>query len=177
MLTRVLTFHQVMPGYSDFFGAFGAQDNPRAQFFAGFYQQTLLENNAQIPRMIGHSWRQYQLCYNLRGVTCIKRSEGTPIEWSIRQAAIHHQFDVVYGTAVWVLTKGGQDLLEKLDQFTTSLAGPTFNTSQACFGTSLEVHRMLCHWAADDWRQYIDWLEDGLKSKVSTAKHRIIAQT
>ncbi|KAG9601193.1 hypothetical protein KCU77_g2022, partial [Aureobasidium melanogenum] len=169
MLTRVLTFHQVMPGYLDFLHAFGAQDNPRAQFFAGFYQQTMLQNNAQIPKMIGYSWRQYQLCYNLRGVTCIKQFDGTVTEWSVRQAAIHHQFDVVYGTAVWVLTKGRQDLLEKIDQFTTHSAGPTFNTPQACFGTSLEVHRMFCHWAADDWRQYIDWLEDGLESNTSLA--------
>ncbi|KAG9944282.1 hypothetical protein KCU85_g8079, partial [Aureobasidium melanogenum] len=156
-------------GYLDFLHAFGAQDTSRAQFFAGFYQQTMLQSDARLPRMIGHSWRQYQLCYNLRGVTCIERLNGKATEWSVRQAAVHHQFDVVNGTAVWVLTKGGQDLLEKLDQFTTSLAAPNFDTPQACFGTSLEVHRMLCHWAADDWRQYIDWLEDGLKSNTSLA--------
>lgn len=168
MLTRVLTFHQVMPGYLDFLHAFGAQDNPRAQFFTGFYQQTMLEDKVQIPKMVGRSWRQFQLCYNLRGVTCIKRFDGTGTEWTVRQAAIHHQFDVVYGTAVWIVTKGRQDLLQKFDHFTKGSPGRCFDTPQSCLRTSLETHRMFCHWAAEDWRQYVDWLEDGLESNVSS---------
>lgn len=171
MLTRILTYHQVMPGYLDFLHAFGAQDNPQAQYFAGFYQQTMLGDNAQIPKMFGRSWRQYQICYNLRGVTPKRDPHGDISQWSVRQAAIHHQFDVVYGTALWTVTKGRQDLLERFEQFTKSSSGRFFDSLQACFQTSMQTHRMFCHWAAEDWRQYIDWLEDGLESNVSSENH------
>ncbi|KAH0274214.1 hypothetical protein KCU91_g5425, partial [Aureobasidium melanogenum] len=158
-----------MPGYIDFLQAFGAQDDPLGQYFSGFYQQTMLEDNTQVPKMNGRSWHQYQVCYNLKGVASKKDVHGDISEWSVRQAAIHHQFDVIYGTAVWIVTKGRQDLLQRFDQSTKGSPGQSFETPQACLRTSLATHRMFCHWAAEDWRQYIDWLEDGLKSNISLA--------
>ncbi|CAD0095546.1 unnamed protein product [Aureobasidium vineae] len=169
MLTQILTYHQVTPGYLDFLHAFGAQGNPRGQYFAGFCHQTMIEDNLQAPKMVGRSWRQYQMCYNLRGVAPTKGRDGKITEWSVRQAAIHHQFDVVHGTAVWIVTKGRKDILERFDQLTKQSPALSFESSQDCFKTSLEVHRMFYHWSTEDWRQYIDWLEDGLESNTSLA--------
>jgi hypothetical protein len=39
-------------------------------------------------------------------------------EWSIRQAAIHHQFDIVYGPALWIVTKGNKDIKERFKELT-----------------------------------------------------------
>lgn len=157
-----------MPGYLDFLHGFGAQDNARGKFFTGFYQQTMLGEDSQLAQMSDRSWRQYQLCYNLRGVTSKPMSHGQ-VEWSVRQAAVHHQFDVVDGTAVWIVTKGGKDLLERVDNLAKGYKKPSLETPQACFRTSLDVHRMFSHWSAEDWRRYVDYLEDNLNSDVSPA--------
>lgn len=157
-----------MPEYLDFLHGFGAQDNARGKFFTGFCQQTMLGENTQLPQISGHSWRQFQLCYNLRGVTSKPMPNGR-IEWSVRQAAVHHQLDVVHGTTVWIVTKGGKDLLERFDKLAKGPKKPSFETSRACFRASLDVHHMFCHWSAEDWRRYVDYLEDDLNSDVSPA--------
>ena len=168
MLTRLLSYHQVMPGYLDFLHGFGAQDNARGKFFTGFYQQTILGEDSQLPQMSDRSWRQYQLCYNLRGVTSKPTTDGR-LEWSVRQAAFHHQFDVVNGTTVWIVTKGRKDLLGRYDGLTKDSRKSSFETPQACFRTTLDVHHMFCRWAAENWRQYNGHLEDELNSDVSLA--------
>ncbi|KAH0364809.1 hypothetical protein KCU65_g6501, partial [Aureobasidium melanogenum] len=169
MLTRIFTHYQVMPGYLDFLHAFGAQEKPRGQYLAGFHQQTMLGYNLQTPKMIDRSWRHYQMCYNLRGVTCSKDPDGELSRWSVRQAAINHQFDVVQGTAVWIVTKGRDDLLKRFDEFTKSSAAHSYDTPEHSFETSLEVHLMFCRWSSEDWMQYIDWLEDDLEFKTYMA--------
>ncbi|KAH0386106.1 hypothetical protein KCU92_g2994, partial [Aureobasidium melanogenum] len=169
MLTLVLTHYQVMPGYLDFLHAFGAQSDPKGQYFTGFYQHTTLGHNLQAPEMTDRSWRQYQMCYNLRGVTCSKGADGKVSGGSVRQAAINHQFDIVRGTAVWIVTKGRDDLLKRFDGLAKSLVAHSYDTPEHSFQTSLEVHLMFCRWSAEDWRRYIDWLEDGLESNTSLA--------
>lgn len=171
MLTQVLSYHQVMPEYVDFLHAFGQQENARGKVFTGFHQQTMLGENIQLPWMIGRSWRQYQMCYNLRGITSKLRLDGN-VDWSVRQAAFHHQFDVTHGNAVWVVTKGRKDLLERFDNLTKGSHKLSFENPQDCFRTSLEIHRVFCRWAAEDWIHYTDYLEDDLSSKVSTAVNR-----
>jgi len=70
MLSIILTYHQVMPAYLDFVFAFGAQSDPRDLRFSGFQEQTMLKTpqpGIEIPEL-GRSGRQFQLCYNLKGV-------------------------------------------------------------------------------------------------------------
>lgn len=168
MLTRLLSFHQVLPGYLDFLHGFGAQDNARGKFFTGFHQQTMLGEDTRLPQISDPVSHQYQLCYNLRGVTSKPMPNGK-VEWSVRQAAIYHQLDVVDGTTVWIVTKGGKDLLERFDNLAKSPKKESFETPRACFRTSLDVHHMFCRWSGEDWRRYVDYLEDNLSSDVSSA--------
>jgi hypothetical protein len=173
MLTQILTFHQVMPVYLDFMSVFGAQSEPRDLRFGGFRKQTTLADPPRGPAVpkLGRSGRQYQLCYNLKSVA-LKSKDKTNIkfnEWSIRQAAIHHQFDIVEGTTLWIVTKGNLDLQERFKELTGKGGRPedkSFGTLEQCFRSSLAAHLLYCHWSTEDWRGYILWLENVIEEEV-----------
>jgi hypothetical protein len=173
MLLRTLSYHQVMPSYLDFIFVFGSQSEPRDLRYSGFREQTLLSSPARglsVPSL-GRSGRQFQLCYNLKAVACISPLE-TPTKqkrWSIRQAAFHHQFDVVEGTTLWIVTKGDLEIKDRVEDMTGldgRLDDRAFGTLQECFQSSLAVHLLYCQWSVEEWRWYVQWLEDIIEREV-----------
>jgi hypothetical protein len=173
MLTQILTYHQVTSVYLDYMFVFGAQSDPRDLRFSGFCAQTMMKNPPRSLSMpaLGRSGRQFQLCYNLKGVTP-KRNDVEDVklsQWSIRQAAIHHQFDVIYGTTLWIVTKGRLDVQQRFKHLTGPdgrLEDKSFGDVYECFRSSLAAHLMFCHWSTEEWRWYIRWLEDVLETEV-----------
>ena len=136
-----------MPGYLELISVFSTQSLPRDLRFSGFREQTLLSNSARrrsVPAL-GRSRRQFQLCYNLKTSSCLSPT-GTPTknkEWSIRQAAFHHQFDVDEGTTLWIVTKGDLEIKERIQDMTGKDGRPedrSFGTLAECFKSSLAVH-------------------------------------
>ncbi|KAL2405853.1 hypothetical protein ABEF95_000939 [Exophiala dermatitidis] len=174
MLTDILTFHQVMPVFLDFISVFGSQSEPRDRRFSGFRTQITLSDPPRglaIPAL-GRSGRQYQLCYNLKNVALARQETERPQNnvWSIRPAVILHQFDIVTGTALWIVTKGHYDLQERYKELTGKDGRPedrSFGTVEECFRSSLAVHLMACHWSTEGWRWYILWLENVLEEETS----------
>lgn len=172
-LTEILTFHQVLPAYLDFLLVFGAQSDPKDLRFSGFREQTAIKKTPRtcnIPEL-GRSGRHFKLCYNLKGVTLKKENtENIKLsEWSIRQAAVYHQFDVVFGTTLWIVAKGRDDILERYKELTSSQGRPedrTFDSPEDCFRSSLAAHLLYCHWATEDWRWYVRWLEEIVDAEV-----------
>ena len=175
-LLEILTYHQVMPAYLDFMFVFGAQSDPKDLRFSSFRQQVLMKDSATGLPMpnLGHSGRHFQLCYNLKGVT-FKRENQESIklnEWSIRQAAIYHQFDVEFGTTLWIVTKGRLDIQQRYKELTGPDGRPedkSFCTTEECFRSSLGAHLLYCHWSTEDWRWYVRWLESVIDVEVRTA--------
>lgn len=173
MLSLLFTYHQVTPAYLDFLFVFGAQFEPRDLRFSGFREQMMLKPlpGRAIPQL-GRSGCQFQLCYNLKGVTLksVDPDDAKLNDWSIRHAAIHHQFDLVYGTTLWIVTKGGTDLRQKFKELTGEDGRPEdrdFTSPPACFRASLSAHLLFCHWATEDWRRYLKWLEQVAEEDVS----------
>lgn len=169
-----MTYHQVMPAYLDFMLVFGAQSDPKDLRFSGFREQVNLKTPpaAHVMPTLARSGRHYQLCYNLK---CVQKKSKSPEgiildEWSIRQTAVYHQFDVEAGTCLWIITKGGTDLLDQYEE----LIGPDgrpedkqYKTTELAFGSSLSTHLLFCHWSTEDWRWYSQWLEEVLDHVVS----------
>lgn len=180
MLLRTLSYHQVMPVYLDFISVFGQQSRPRDLRFSGFREQTLLSGPLKGPVIpdLGRSGRQFQLCYNLKSVS--PPSSVDPMdakEWPIRQAAIHHQFDVLEGTTLWLITKGNLDLKDRIQDMTGKDGRPedrAFGTREECFKSSLAVHLMLCHWSTEEWRWYIQRLETVIEEEVGDSRTGIL---
>jgi hypothetical protein len=173
MLTQILTYHQVMPMYLDFLFVFGSQADPTELMFGGFREQIMMRNppRAMSNPHLRRSGRQFQLCYNLKGVTEKRRDTGNIklSDWSIREAAIHHQFDVVFGTTLWIVAKGRLDLQQRFKELTGPqgrLEDKSFGSVYECFRSSLAVHLMYCSWSIEDWRWYICWLEEVVKKEV-----------
>ncbi|MCJ1308074.1 hypothetical protein MMC25_001725 [Agyrium rufum] len=176
MLVRILTYHQVMACYLDFLSVFGMSGDPRELGFSAFREQIFLRDSPRALQAfsLGRSGRQYQMSYNLKGVACISGKE-TPEDlrqWSIRQAAMHHQFDVVCGTTLWIIAKGDLELKARIQTLTGDAGRPedkAFESPEASFRSSLAAHLVYCQWALEEWRWYIQWLEDQIEKGMTIA--------
>jgi hypothetical protein len=184
MLVRILSYHQVMPSYIDFLCVFGSQDEPRDLRFSSFREQTLISKPARGPavEVLGRSGRQFQLCYNLKAANCTSPA-NTKIQakqWSIRQAAIHHQFDIETGTTLWIVTKGDKEIKDRIEDLNGPDGRPEdtdFSTPEESFKRTLGAHMVYCHWSVEEWRSYIQWLEEYIDREVSNSTCRSICAT
>ena len=133
-------------------------------------------SSSNIPRgpavsTLGRSGRQYQLCYNLKRVSRTKgtaRDEVSKQRWSVQQNEYHHQFDVQEGTQLWMNAKGRlTDYRNQVLELTGGQTGQpddlSFVNKEDCFRSSLTIHLMNCHWATDDWRGYLNYLEEAIE--------------
>ncbi|OLN86219.1 hypothetical protein CCHL11_04097 [Colletotrichum chlorophyti] len=160
MLLRLMTFYQVMPQFLDFLYVYASSHGrDRELRFSGFRTEKVLGDAAPgsiIPEL-GRSGRRYQLCLNLK--TVAKKNDG---DWKVRQATIHHQFDVGQGTQLWMIGDPHAVLKERTARlFQAGNIYPTsFSTMQQGFASSLQVHLDFIQWASSDWRWHILFLEE-----------------
>ena len=103
---------------------FGLHRHSRLLKFSGFREESTLKatpSGYSIPEL-GRSGRQYQLCYNLKGVF-----EGGGLGstvWRMQEAAFYHRFDVIGGNMLWIVTKGRLDIHRLFGQMTGTGATP-----------------------------------------------------
>jgi hypothetical protein len=163
-----------MPVYLDFMLVFGAQSDAKDLRYSGFREQVRLKtpSSEHVMPELGRSGKHFQLCYNLKGVQ-FKHENNENIklnEWSIRDCAFYHQFDVEYGTTLWIVTKGGRDVLDRYDELTGPKGRPDdkeFHDPPSSFRSTLAAHLLYCNWSTEDWRWYIVWLEHVVEQEVS----------
>ncbi|ORY12543.1 hypothetical protein BCR34DRAFT_563656 [Clohesyomyces aquaticus] len=176
MTNLLLSFHQVMPSYLDFMSVFGLQLDQRDLRFSGFHEQTTLgvpqSKRPAVPQL-GRSGHGYQLCYNLKAVVD-KGGEGKRKEWSKRHAAIHHQFDVDNGTALWICTEGRKKdgLFDRIRDLTSDDKRKedwSYGSKEESFISSLATHLTCCHWSIEEWRMYMGWLEETVEKETLAA--------
>lgn len=167
MLTLVLTYHQVLSSFLDFLFPFGDQQYAQDFHFSGFrYEDHFsdLDSGSTIPEL-GWSGRDFQLCYNLKSVEPSKGQPEWP--WSIRQSAMYHSFDLENGRTNWILIKGDQLLKRRIKSATGSRGLPEtscFGTVDRAFASTLAIHVMMFEWSRENWRWYINFLEEALQS-------------
>jgi hypothetical protein len=188
-----------MPSFLDFLSVFGLQDEKRELRFSAFREQTFLMDFAkrsagtsvqpsQIKALgpsisgLGRSGWGYQISYNLKTVVH-RPKQPAPLylkdeNWSIRQGAFHHQFDIIEGKALWITASPYNDVQDYIEDFTGRNAKPedkSFRTLEECFNSTLSIHLLLCHWSVKNWRKYLRWLEDRMKQEVShrTAENKL----
>ena len=172
MLALVLTYHQVQPSFLDFLFPFGNQQYAQDFHFCGFkYEHRFLDvdKGLKIPEL-GWSGREFQFCYNLRSIEPSSSQPEWP--WSIRQSALYHSFDVETGRTNWIIIKGDQ-LLKKRIQSATSSRGLSesscFGTVDGAFASTFAIHMIMCEWSGENWRWYINFLEEALQATTRPA--------
>ncbi|KAL9023774.1 MAG: hypothetical protein Q9196_006980 [Gyalolechia fulgens] len=163
MLMQSLTYFQVMPEFLDFVFPLGERVVAQDFYSDGFYQRTRLSEATQGLNIPGRAWsgQGIELCYSLKSV---ERSEHqTDWPWSIRHCATHHTFDVMNIRSTWVIVKGNQ-LIEKRMTSATSGRGPpefsSYDSIDRAFAASLALHTILIDWSVENWRWYINFLQD-----------------
>jgi hypothetical protein len=165
----VASYHQIMPSFLDFLFSYGAQHHAKDFFFTGFRHETRLSVGDRGPSIpaLGRSGRSLQLCYSLRSVEASYDQEKWP--WSIRGTAAHHAFDFETGRTSWLMVKGegGASMKERVQSETTS--GHTsgfknFDTRDQAFSSTFSSHLLLCNWAAENWRWYINYMEQEVQA-------------
>ena len=172
MLVRMLSYHQIMPGYIDFL-RFDPPKYALDDLHGGFKTQNQLKYTPSLAvDYLGRSGHQFQLCYNLRSVGRTDSSHLAPSHalWSFRQGAFHHQFDMMKGTSLWMITRADLDLRKRIEE-ATGMVGmdedSQFETPEQCLKFSLATHLLLCQWASENWRTYFLWLEGTVEDEVS----------
>jgi hypothetical protein len=160
------TYHQVMPAFADFLFPFGRQQYAQDFHFSGFCHTTRLavgQRGLKLPE-IGRSGRDIQMCYNLKSVEPSKSQPQWP--WSVRHTAVYHSFDVESGNSFWVFVKGDQLMKKRIEAATRtdgSEALTSFSSLGACFASALAAHLVVFDWCRENWRWYINFLENGLQ--------------
>ena len=167
MLTLVLTYHQVLPSFLDFLFPFGNQQYAQDFHFSGFKSEDRVSDvdSGLIIPQLGWSGRDFQLCYNLKSIELSKGQPEWP--WSVRQSALYHSFDVKTGRTNWIIIKGDQLLKKRIMSATGSRGIPetsNFGTVDRAFASTLAIHILVCEWSRENWRWYINFLEEALQS-------------
>lgn len=163
MLTRSLSYLRVMPEFVDLLLPLGERNIAQDFFSNCFYQHTRLSNDAHGLHVPGRAWsgRDFQVCYSLKSV---ERSEvQTEWPWSIRHCATHHAFDVGHVRTTWTVVKGNRVLEERITSATSGRAPPEFSsykTIEKAFAAALFTHLIMIDWSVENWRWYINFLED-----------------
>lgn len=150
---------QVVPEFVDFLFPFGFQEHAEDFYFSGFRHKTRLHerlpNKAPTARSVVGD---YQICWNLKSV-----EPSDSEEWSIRHCAVHHSFHMKQVQTSWVVVKGDELMKRRIESATGDqghLDKSDFKSMDRAFEASLEIHLMFCGWSAENWRWYINYLED-----------------
>ncbi|MCJ1391816.1 hypothetical protein MMC18_004683 [Xylographa bjoerkii] len=164
MLMLCFTHFQVMPEFVEFLLPFGFREYAQDFHFSGFRQRTqLIEHRWNAPFGAKPADKKFQICWNLKSV-----EPSDCDEWSTRQCAIYHSFHLEEVRPSWIIIKGNE-LMKRRVESATSEEGPqeasNFDAIDRAFEASLETHLIFCRWSAENWRWYINSIEDKFQNK------------
>ena len=172
-----------MPDFLDFVFPFGESEHAQDFHFSGFRAENQFGNEPGAERALsvpelGRSGKQFQMCFNLRSVEPTTYDSRRP--WSIRQTAVYHSFDVENGRTVWIFVKGNSLFRDRIESAAANRSKTeknditSFDTVTAAFASSLNVHLMLCEWARENWRWYINFLEEFFQELTRRSLHATV---
>ncbi|KAF1953577.1 hypothetical protein CC80DRAFT_141785 [Byssothecium circinans] len=170
MLSFLFTYHQVTPSFLDFIFPFCKQVNAQDFHFSGLRDESRLDAQRRGPEIqqLNRSGNELRICYNLRSVERAG-SIAQPVlpssvlNWSIRQSAIYHSFDLKTGQALWINVKGNKLIKTRITEATSSPSPLKAPTRSEAFSASLDTHLIMCDWSGENWRWYINDLEDDFR--------------
>jgi hypothetical protein len=152
-----------MPSFLDFVMSYGRHQHAQDFHFSGFRHESRLasaDRGLEVPEL-GRSGRRIQLCYSLRSVEASSSQSKWP--WSVRQTASYHSFDMENGRSTWIVIKGDPLMRERLTSATKSPHTAdlrSFKTLPNSLNSALATHLIFCDWSAENWRWYINFLEE-----------------
>jgi hypothetical protein len=159
-----------MPEFIDFMLAFGVSEYPKDFLYSGFRSEVNLSNdcNRLILPGLGRSGREIRMCHALRSVEQLGPTKGLQQDWpwAMRPTVTYHSFDAESGKSVWVVVKANGLIKNRIKEscedrnLYQSYTDGTFDNS---FESTLRTHLVLCAWAGETWRWYINFIEQEIQ--------------
>lgn len=158
-----MTYLQVLPMFLDFMFPFGEQQYPHDPYFSEFRSEDRVSEavKGMEIRELGRSGKDISLCYSLKSVE--KNGPRSSEKWSIRQTSIFHSFDIQSGHAVWIVVKGDELIKDRLEKTTASqeyIRNMNSGSVDRMLASVFAVHRVICEWAGENWRWYLNHIEE-----------------
>jgi len=170
-----LTYHQVMPAFLDFVFPFGKQQYTQDFHFSGFRHEDRLSTARRglDIQELGRTGRDIRMCYGLKSVEPSRARDDWP--WSIRQTATYHSLDIKTGKSLWIIIKADQLIKRRMEAATkprNAYRIDSFGSTINALSSSLSTHLILFDWCSENWRWYINFLEQALEN--TTRRTRLI---
>lgn len=172
----IFVFHQISPSFLDFVHSFGSTDDPLDYSMTGFrWEDSIGAADDQLLKIpeLGRSGRELRVSYLLRSVErSEKGTRANSSDWSIRQMAVYHTFDLETGRAFWLNIKGTslmKDTVEEASEEFPELRPAARVNLAGVFKATLATHILCLEWCDANWRQYINDTEDSLKKIIDKA--------
>lgn len=161
-----------MPSFLDLVFTFKYRERPLTH--ALFRHENYLDEGAPSLRLphLGRSGIQVQHAFN---ILTVEKSDlpGEKIQWPLRNATLYHSLDLETGRAVYMLLKSNEEVAKRIKDATEKnryLRADTPRTPAQSFVASLQVHLILLDWGVESWSEYIDKMEDDIRSSGVEAK-------
>jgi hypothetical protein len=166
MLDYLLAFHQVSPSFLELVFSFGKETQPDDFHYTSFRQENFLDvtdAGAFAIHQLGRSGREVRHCYNLWSA---EKSTFGGKQWSMRNTAEYHSFDVESGKALWINVKANDLIKSRVTDATTTcseLSADGMTNINTCFIATLKTHMIHFEWCRENWRPYLSTLEQRLE--------------
>lgn len=160
---QTLTYMQSMPEFLDLLLPLGERALAQDFYSDCFHQRTHLSDLTQTLAIPDRNWSRhnFQMCYSLKSVERSGTQSTWP--WSIRHCGVHHSFDVLNVRSSWVIVKGNQLMEKRITSATRPRSPPEFSsysTIDRAFAAALASHLILIDWSGENWRWYVNFLEE-----------------
>ncbi|KAH6613722.1 hypothetical protein B0J18DRAFT_470055 [Chaetomium sp. MPI-SDFR-AT-0129] len=158
-LTKLLTYHQVMPSFVDLICTFQSREIPLD--YALFRRENYLDRDSPTLRLphLGRSGIQIQHAFNLLTVERTDLGKQEFNQWPLRHATLYHSLDLETGRAVYLGMKGNSELalrIKEAGQSNRHMLATTPRTREKSFIASLQVHLIMLEWCGENWNEYIE---------------------
>lgn len=160
MFNLLMSYYQVPPSFLDFVFTFGKKINARDSHFSGLRDESCIDESSRRQSLttLFRSGRELRLCYNFRSV------EYSPAEadmcWSIRQCAVYQTIDLETGRLLCVHVKANKVICDRIQSEITLQSQCQGSLLSKMFSVFLSTHLIMCDWSSENWRWYINDLED-----------------
>jgi hypothetical protein len=91
----------------------------------------------------------------------------------MRQTAIYHSFDLENGRAMWLTVKANNEIRDRIKEGSESLEAMRASNSAnpgSSFAACLITHLIVFDWCAENWRLYLDDIENDAREILVKAK-------
>ncbi|KAK7995767.1 hypothetical protein PG991_015234 [Apiospora marii] len=176
MFTYLFSYLQIPESSLDYIFTFGRTPEAKDVSLTGFQAEDTFslpsDRKIAIPSL-GRSGSEIRMSYLLR---VVEKAESRTLssQWTVRQLAVYHSFDVMNGRALWMTVKGNEETKKHIrSAFGDKDSGMRPNSSHgtpANFKATLRLQLLLLESCEENVRWHLNDVESALRGIINIAK-------